>query len=81
MEKERVLKLLQAMADNTKTLADGVARQNGFEKAVDIPYGQKEFAILLLDRWSVTNDIMRIMTDAEYAEDIYKIYLPEDKTK
>jgi hypothetical protein len=81
MKRERVLKLLQAMADNTKTLADGVAKQNGFEKAIDIPYGQKEYAILLLNRWSFTLDILRILTDAEYAEDIYKIYLPEDKTK
>lgn len=81
MTKDRLLKLLNAKADNTKRIAEGYANDNGFERAIDIPVEGAVWAACLHYEWCCIKGIIRMLEDDAFAEDLFKIYLPEDETK
>lgn len=81
MTNERLLKLLKAKAEATKAVADEHAKMNGFECASEIPADGPTFATNMFSEWCCILCIVRMIEDDDFAEDLFKIYLPEDETK
>lgn len=81
MTNERLLKLLKAKAENTKRIAERSAHDNGFERAIDIPVDGAVWPACLHYEWCCITGIIRMLEDDDFAEGLFKIYLPEDETK
>jgi hypothetical protein len=79
MTKDRLLKLLNAKAENTKRIAERSAHENGFERAIDIPVDGAVWAACLHYEWCCITGIIHMLEDDKFAEDLFKIYLPEEQ--
>lgn len=80
MTNERLLKLLQEKAEVTRRSAYNFAEYAGYKTISAIPNDDATFAAKLFAEYQTLLKVIRMLTDDKYAEDIYKIYLPEDET-